>query len=282
MDWSRTKTILIIALVLTNGILAYILYGDAISADDTVEIAQNQLTDVIMLLESEDIYIDTQVSARKQALEDIRLTYQTYEEDSVIRLLLGDQYSSLDDNRYLSGDAEVEILGKQELVYRTHNPMLGYVETDLEKAEQIAFDFLEEVGLFSTSVVHWDTKAQDDGSALVEFRQEENGHFVENAYMDIAVRGDELTQMNRKWFGSLKILDSDKTVESPSKALFRLLREIDSRAQIERPVHIVSMDLGYRLVSNILTINFQEGEPSPYWRFRTAGGDVIYIEAQVD
>jgi hypothetical protein len=42
------------------------------------------------------------------------------------------------------------------------------------------------------------------------------------------------------------------------------------------------MDLGYRLVSNILTINFQEGEPSPYWRFRTADGDVIYIEAQVD
>ncbi len=282
MNWGRTKTILIIALILTNGILAYILYGDAVTADDAAKLAENQLSDVILLLESENIFIDTEVSAKQQILEDIRLTYQNYEEDSVIRLLLGEKYTYIEEGRYLSGDAEVEILGKQELVYRKHNPVLGYVETDLEKAEELAFEFLEEVGLFSTSVVHWDTKRQDDGSALVAFRQEENGHFVENAYMNVTVRGEELTQMNRKWFGSLKILDSDKTVESPSKALFRLLREIDSRDQIERPVHIVSMDLGYRLVSNILTINFQEGEPSPFWRFRTDDGEVIYIEAQVD
>lgn len=76
-------------------------------------------------------------------------------------------------------------------------------------------------------------------------------------------------------------LKTSKVIESPSKALFRLLPEIDSSETIERPVKIVSMDLGYRLVSNILTINFQEGEPSPYWRFMTSSGDVVYIEAQI-
>lgn len=281
MDWGRTKTILIIALIMTNSILAFILYGDLTTGNDATRVAQHQLSDVITLLESEGIFIDTEVSAKKQMLEDIRLTYQSYEDDSIIRLLLGDTFSLID-GVYLSKEAEVRILGKQELVYKKVNPLLGSVETDPDAARAVAAAFLEDVGLNSTSVAYWSTKAEGDGSVLVSFRQVENGHFVENAYMDVRVLGGETIEMRRKWFGSLKFLDSGKMVESPANALFRLLREIDSREEIERPVRIESMDLGYRLVSNILTINFQEGDPSPYWRFRTGGGEVIYIEAQVD
>ena len=281
MDWSRTKTILIMALLLTNAILFFVLYGDRLGVDDIEEIEQTQLKGVIQLLKSEEIYLVSEVSGHDQYLSDIRLTYETYEDENIVKILLGDVYSKVED-RYLSKDAEIRILGTKDLIYKRLNVMGGVVETDIDKAELLATEFLETKGLMDSSVSYWTKSMQDNGSVMVEFRQVENGNFVESAYMTMTVSGDEITELKRKWFGSIQIEDTIKHIESPAKALFRLLPEIDSSNTIERPVKIVSMDLGYRLVSNILTINFQEGEPSPYWRFMTSSGEVIYIEAQTE
>ena len=281
MDWSRTKTILILALILTNGILFYALYGDNIGSDGAEDIARSQIQEVLELLESEEVELDTEIPKQNIMLPDIRLTYESYEDGNILDILLGENYNEVD-GRFLSKDAEVKIHGNQDLTYKMLNPMGGYVETDLDLATTLATQFIEDYGLNNSSVAIWNSRKQESGEVLVEFRQIENGYFVENAYMDIVVKGEEIVEFNRKWFGAIKIQDTSKRIESPAKALFRLLPAIDSNSTIERPVRIDSMDLGYRLVSNILTINFKEGEPSPYWRFRTDQGDVIYIEAQVE
>jgi len=281
MDWSRTKTILIIALLLTNSVLFFVLYGDRIGARTDYENNQNQLTEVLKLLESEQVTVTTDVPTQDLVMTDIRLTYETYEDETMIQILLGENFTNID-GQYLSKDAGVRILETQELVYQLLNPLGGYVETDVDQATEIAKNFLDSVGLQYSSVAHWVTEQQDDGTVLVEFRQIEDGYFVENAYMKLIVSNTSVIELRRKWFGAIEVQDTSKIVESPAKALFRVLSEIDGNTDIQRPVEIESMDLGYRLISNILTINFQEGEPMPYWRFRTAQGDVIYIEAQTE
>lgn len=50
MDWTRTKTILIIALILTNGVLIFSLYGDRIGADNLDEQKYKRLEEVISFL----------------------------------------------------------------------------------------------------------------------------------------------------------------------------------------------------------------------------------------
>ncbi len=281
MDWSRTKTILIMALILTNSILFYSLYGDSLG-NNSVEAAQvNQLEEVMELLNSEQIELLTEIPEVGVILPDIRLTYESYEDRNILGILLGENYSEIDD-RFLSTSAEVKIYENQDLVYKTLNPMGGFVETDLDRATAFAIHFIEDHGLNNSSVALWRSRMLETGEVLVEFRQVESGYFVENAYMNITVKGEEIIEFNRKWFGSIETQESYKTIESPSKALFRLLPAIDSSSKVQRPVNIVSMDLGYRLISNILTIDFQEGEPSPYWRFKTDQGEVIYVEAQVE
>lgn len=281
MDWTRTKTILIIALILTNGVLIFSLYGDRIGADNLDEQKFKRLEEVISLLKSEDVYITSDIPTHDLYLPDVQLTYEMYENEELIKILLNKGYSKVD-GRYLSKNAEVQILGAQELVYRTLNVPGGFVKTDPDTAKSVADAFLSEKGLTGESVEYWGTKTLDNGMALVQYRQTLDGHFVEDASMDFKIAGNQLAEFRRKWFGSFKTLETIKNIESPVKALFRLLPEIDSSSEVERPVKIVSMDLGYRLVSNILTINFQEGEPSPYWRFKTESGEVIYIEAQTD
>lgn len=281
MDWSRTKTILIVALILTNSILFYVLYGDRIGASTAQEESQVQLEEVLKLLESEEVVVSAEIPTQNLMMADIRLTYETYTDENIIEILLGDTYTNID-GQFLTKDAEVRIIGAQELVYRPLNALEGFVDTDVEKATKIATDFLEEIGLRNTSVVHWDSRKQSNGTVMVEFRQVEEGYFVENAYMTIQVSGVEVTELKRKWFGAIETQETSKNIEPPAKALFRLLSEIDSSETISRPVEIEAMDLGYRLISNILTINFQEGEPMPYWRFRTSTGEVVYIEAQTE
>lgn len=281
MDWSRTKTILILALILTNGLLFFVLYGDKINSVDAAELEEKHMNEVIELLESEEIFIEAEMPDQSRVLSDISLTYESYEDENMIQLLLGNVYSKVND-RYLSKNAEVKILGSQDLIYKMLNPLGGYVETDPEEAGQIAEVFLSDKGLLNSSAVLWNSRVLEDGAVFIEYRQVEDGYFVENAYMNITVSGKDIIEFRRKWFGAIKILDTSKVIESPSKVLFRLLPEVDSNSRIERPVKIVSMDLGYRLVSDILTINFQEGEPSPYWRFKTDTGEVLYIEAQIE
>lgn len=281
MNWSRTKTILILALLLTNSILLFVLYGDQLGADDVEKLKQEQLKEVVTLLESEEIYVTSEIPEQDYILSDMKLTYEMYDDEKLVKTLLGSNYSLIDE-RYLSKEAEVRVHGSQELIYRKLNAMGGFVETDLDLARRLADAFLNEKKLVDDSVEHWGSTQLDNGTAIIEYRQVEDGYFVENAYMTLAVAGEEITEFRRKWFAGIEKLDTSKLIESPAKALFRLLPEIDSSSTIERPVKIESMDLGYRLVSNILTINFQEGEPSPYWRFRTSTGEVIYIEAQTE
>tara|TARA_Y100000588_G_C14110114_1_gene862646 strand:+ start:190 stop:1035 length:846 start_codon:yes stop_codon:yes gene_type:complete len=281
MDWSRTKTILILALILTNSILFFVLYGDRIGGSSNQLQGKVQLEEVLKLLESEQVRVTSDIPSQNLMMSDIRLAYETYEDENIIEILLGDTYTNID-GQFLTKDAEVRIVGTQELVYRPLNVLEGFVETDVDEATQIATSFLEELGLRNTSVALWNSMKQEDGTVIIEFRQIEEGYFVENAYMTIQIAGKEVTEMKRKWFGEIEIHESTKNIEPPAKALFRLLSEIDSSDTINRPVEIEAMDLGYRLISNILTINFQEGEPMPYWRFRTSTGEVIYIEAQTE
>lgn len=140
MDWSRTKTILILALILTNGLLVFVLYGDQLGADDIKDVKENQLREVVSLLESEEIYMTSEIPSEYLVLSDLKLTYEMYDDESLIMELLGSRYSKVDD-RYLSKDAEVKIIGAQELIYRELNVMGGFVETDLVKAENIANAF---------------------------------------------------------------------------------------------------------------------------------------------
>lgn len=278
MDWSRTKTILILALILTNGVLFYAVYGDRIASRNEEAMNDTQLTDVIELLNSHEIILESEIPDKYTVLPDLRLAYENYEGLYIVDLLLGETYSEVD-GRYLSRDAEVRILGSHDLVYSPLNPMGGEVKTDVGLAKSVAQAFLSDKGLSGKSVELWNATVLDSGDVLVAFRQVEDGYFLETAYMDVVVRGEEVVTFKRKWFGSIEILDTSKTIEAPAKALFRLIPAVEDQSGLEKPVRIVSMDLGYRLISNILTINFQEGEPTPYWRFKTDTGKTIYIEA---
>lgn len=279
MNWKRTKTILIFALLATNFLLIFAMYGTDM-LPHTRRSHRNQKKNVLRILSSEGITFSADLSDEEKHLEDIRLSYETYENMGLIELLLGKSFKK-EGNRFFVDDREIVIQNEQNLIYRKQYKKKDKREEETEKkAAKVAKKFLKEKGLDGPSVQFWKVVFEESGEFCVKYRQVENGRFMEDAHMNIFIQSNQVVGLDRKWFGSIVTLETYRSIEPPIRAAFRLIEQIDQNEEVVRPVEIESVELGYRLVSDILTIHFLEGEPTPYWRFQTSEGKALYVKAK--
>ncbi len=337
MDWKRVESILIVALLITNIIVVFALHNSrALSHSEILDFKDREEI-VKQLLEEKNIIIDTELNNSTDLLPNIHLTYETYEDGGFIELLLGDDYK-VEGNKYISSDSEIIIKNEQNLVYKRNiipavdilnhskSPLIANLNEDDNKlnraysidillnknlkddeisAISVAEDFLTNKGIKSSAVQFWKVIKLDRDSYCVKYRQYEEQKFLEDAYMNVIVVGDQVVELDRKWFGSIVQIGSHSEIESPLVALFRLMSKMDDEGNIsenrkvirseddstndkkskdtknkKQPIKIVSLELVYRLVSDIVPIRFLEGDSTIYWRIETDTGKIVYMKAK--
>ncbi len=336
MDWKRVESILIVALVITNAIVVFALYNSRyLSHSEILDFEQREKI-VIDLLKQNNIIVNTKLDKSSSLLPNIHLTYETYDDEGFISLLLGNKYEKVD-NKYISDDAQIIIKNEQNLIYKkTIIPSTSIIKSDKEFANTnfddgkfnkaysmdillnknlrddeifaigIAEDFLKEKGIKSLATQFGKVIKLDINSYCVKYRQYEDGRFLEDAYMDLIIIGDQVVELDRKWFGEIVQVGSYSEIESPLVALFRLISIMDEEGNISEnrriikseedstsdinnmisnlssnfPIKIVSLELVYRLVSDIVPIRFLEGDSTLYWRIELDTGKVVYMKAK--
>ncbi len=279
MDWIKSKSILIIALLLTNAILIFNLFDLQQIFYNTTEGPTNPWEEVLKIARGKQVTLIQETVDSPKVLQGLRLEYQMYSPEQVAQSLLGNFTVVLGKYRNEIGD-EMTLENGNELLYAKSIPKVNISAAPLtnESAKDKAEEFLKDIQFSSADMKYWAIETAE-GQSTVVYRQYYKGLFLDDAYMRITFKGNQISSFERKWFNPPEVLDYERAIISPSKAVFLVLDSL-SEAEEPVPVTITQMELGYRLDTDTLVSSVKSGDASPYWRFLTDSGRVYYIEAQ--
>lgn len=277
MDWIKSKSILLIALLLTNVILLWNVLDSRHTFDAKTGEEANAWAKVKHIAALRGVALTSdELPGYVQSLRGVRLEYQAYDAETLARQLLG--VSTLVLGKYVNSSGDYMTLENgNKLLYARNIQATNERRTlDANQAKVKADQFLNDIAFASGDMRFWDIKRSDTTTTVI-YRQYSDTLFLDDAYMAITFKGEQIVTFERKWFNPPEHLEYSRGIIPPSKALFMALDQITT----DQEEHIVkSLELGYRLDSSSLVSSVKAGEASPYWRVLLDTGEVYYIEAQ--
>jgi len=278
MDWTNTKTILIIALIITNSILGLYLYTQKEQVTLGWTEDKEAMEDIIEVLRSRDIFVDDQLDIKSEKHTDMEVAYQIFNMEEESKRFFGNTYMT-EEISVSRGQESIETVDKTLLIYANDSLIEEALEIRDEDAKKMGNEFLIDVGFWTEDVYLAGTKKDFKGYELT-YKQQHKDKFIENSYMRIRIVNGGIKELERKWFNIIREDDIPVEIIPPSKAMFHLIEELYEEDPDRRAaVYVQSIDLGYRLDTSIFSSNVYSGEVSPYWRIKTESGNEYFIKA---
>lgn len=274
MEWSRTKSILIIGLLLTNIILGlYLFSSDSLfSKDDVTE--DQSLKEVISILEKNNVFISMDSVTYYRIIQDLELEYISYDIGQASEKFLSKDYV-INDNMSVSGDEYVKVESDIELVYSLDSESVDRKEIDIEEAKIIADKFIFVKGFGSDDKYFWNV-SMEDGNYIITYKQKYNDFYLDDSYMTVTIKGSDVIEFKRKWFNVKNVFENNRRIIPPSKALFKFM---DTYSDGLEKIVVTDISFGYKLDTGIMSTNVESGDAFPYWRIRTDSDRIYFIEA---
>ena len=260
MDWSKAKTILIVALLVTN-IFLVATYGTMGVKDDPVVLDQGTLID---LLVQRGVYLETEIPKRPKSMEVVPV--------EVVR----------------SVDAEVEALLASEGAPELFNikdtipqeEWLNIKEADVASAYvDASINFITALGFMDESVRFDEISINKDNNVLVEFENLYDGIPLEESIMACSFEQGELADLNALWLKPIANNRKKVSVVDPAVALLALVGEKTS----EEKYNVKSIELSYWLNAEESNLEGTVADTAfPAWCITyNQGGKMYFTAAQI-
>lgn len=244
MDWTKAKTFLIIALLITN---IFLLVTYTLSNSDNETSEEELLRETIALLEEKNIYVKGELPSVYQKMPVLMVQYDRLDPD-FLHQKLAEQIPM-----------ERESRSRKEIVKR--------VEA-----------FLKDCGIWSPNVI-LDKVEQQDNKTYVHYKNEYEGYLVEDSYIICTVENGVITEVDRFWLKPKGFGQAKKATISASAALLSLMREKDQREAIL----VEDMELVYWLNPSDYEGETAISDTAlPAWKITYNDGQVKHIPAYKD
>jgi len=244
MDWTKAKTILIIALLITN---IFLLVTYTLSNSDNETSEEELLRETIALLEEKNIYVKGELPSVYQKMPVLMVQYDRLDPD-FLHQKLAEQIPM-----------ERESRSRKEIVKR-------------------AEAFLKDCGIWSPNVI-LDKVEQQDNKTYVHYKNEYEGYLVEDSYIICTVENGVITEVDRFWLKPKGFGQAKKATISASAALLSLMREKDQREAIL----VEDMELVYWLNPSDYEGETAISDTAlPAWKITYNDGQVKHIPAYKD
>lgn len=280
MNWSKTKSILIIALLITNAVMLWYLYTQKRLQDNHSISDAMVYQDVLTVLKDRNIQVAFKGIPKTEGIQAVEASYQTYDLEALVpRFLIGESTLNSEGTEAHTLQGNLRIIDGIRLVYENRDLDESSNPPAEEEALEMARKFLSTHGyqvdentiLSSVRVVGKDIE--------VVFNQQTSHRLIENGVMRLVVADQGIKSFERTWLRILKVREMTYEVIPPGRALLKLSETIPDEPTAAQPVVITGMTLGYKLDTDALNADVLSGDLSPYWRFTTRNGITYSIEA---
>ncbi|SCG84462.1 hypothetical protein DW1_2902 [Proteiniborus sp. DW1] len=271
MDWSKAKNILIVAFIITNIFLAYVLINSRNTNAPLV--GDNFINDVRAVLLEKNINIAVDIPKDIPSMPLYKIKYEVYDSQDIISNFLGSKYSKEtinDSDFYTNGNENLSIRNDNEIIYENANIVSVYDNLTQTMAENIAKEFIQDKGFladdYKLSVI-----SNDDDVYFIEFTKFIDGFYFEKSYMRFTISSTGINKFERYWIESAESDDSTTlTIMSAPRALLKLLAMEEAYGKT-----IEKISICYYLDPSSNTIG---GKATPAWRVIFNDGTKIFLE----
>lgn len=224
MDWSKAKNILIIAFIITNVLLIYVLVGDMKIDEPTIK--DEFIEEVIVLLENKDINIATQIPKETPYLNTITVAYEKTDIDKLNRTFFKNTGSIKDSKNYvgeINKNLESLILTNKKLILYENKKMEdNYKDLDKDKAIKIAEEFLIDKQ-FSISDTELTYVKEEKGTYYLEYSKVYGDIFIEKAFTTFQIDERGVKSFERLWLNEKDIGETEIYISTAPKSILGLL-----------------------------------------------------------
>lgn len=224
MDWSKAKSILIVALIITNTLLGIVLFQSERNIDATLK--KEFIEKTVRLLENKDIKIDTDIPKKNPKLSGLTVEYENVDPHIVNRNFFNDKGNialkgeGLIDISY--NDELITIFNKKHLIYESKLNNNNFNIKNEDDAVDIALNFLKDKN-YSTSDMKVSFVKLVDDVYKIEFTKLYKDNFLESSFTNILVSNKGVVKMERQWLNIIDIGENPLSISSAPKSLLGLL-----------------------------------------------------------
>mgnify|MGYP000850268934 CR=1 FL=1 len=282
MDWSKAKSILVVALIITNALLGIVLFQSERNVDTTLK--KEFIEETVRLLENKDIKVDTDIPRKNPKLATLTVEYENVEPGIVNRNFFNDKgnISFKDKDEVLIdisyNDELITILNKKHLIYESKSNNDNFDIKDEKDAVYIALNFLKSKN-YSTSDMKVSFVKLVDDVYNIEFTKLYKDYFLESSFTNIQVGSKGIIKMERQWLNMIDASENPKSISSAPKSLLGLLSMEEVYGKTIKDISICYYfdPKKHAYIDN--PEEAQQGRAIPAWRIQFDDGDKVFIDS---
>ncbi len=276
MDWTKAKTILIIAFIITNAFLFYNLEKGSGFSENIPAVSEKTTEDVEEILESRGISLDGGIPTKTPEVASLEVGYSSVDAEAAAKSFLGE--FKLVDDVYESGKEKLMVIDGKRLIYE-NGLMNAGAESDHESAKTMAEEFLAEKG-YSIEDAILDGIENKNGFVELKYVQSQKGLPLENGRMTIMVSGSGVAGFDRIWMEVFSEGESARKVIPATKALLMAAEPLKESGGKEISKIVLTYLFDTKKTSLSKWQNIKSGTALPVWRIDLQNGSIsIYVDA---
>lgn len=280
MDWSKAKTILIIAFIITNLILIYALYSNVTVDEPTIK--EDFIQDAINLLSNKNIKLNCEIPKEIPALSMITVEYEKREVADLNKAFFnGFGYQDKKEERGVKikkDESEIlTILDGRNIIYENNNDELKYSSLNKEKVIQIGQKFLKEKS-YSLDDMKLTFYKEEGNTYFLEYTKVYEGIYVENTYTKLEIDHRGVKRFERLWMNVIDESDGKIYISTAPKAVLSLLTMEETYGKTIEEISLCYYFDPQKQVAVGNPQNTKQGKAIPAWRIEFTDGYKVLLD----
>lgn len=279
MDWSKAKTILIIAFIITNILLVYVIKVEESSSEPTL--TDEFIEDVVELLKDKNIYIDTEIPK-----EIPHLNVMTVEYENISLEELNENYFDNAGNINFNddslghiekGEQSILLMNNRRIIYENREDRELYKDLDRDKAIDLAEEFIRK-GKFDSSDMKLTFVKEDGGVFYLEYSKVYMDTLVERAFTNLQIDKRGVRRFERLWLKEIDIGETQIYINTAPKSLLTLLSMEEIYGKTITDISLCYYFDPQRHEYLDEPGRAKQGNAIPAWRIQFHDGYKVYID----
>lgn len=278
MDWSKAKTILIIAFIFTNIFLATFYFGKDDSK--TLSASPELIEEATKVLMRKDIKLDARIPDITQSSYNLIVEYENMLAEDLNNKFFDDQgiiQSASALTEIYKGDESIVIINDKLIIYENETKAIGPNLPNIESAVSLALSFMKEKG-YTTDDMKLSFSQETDEGFYLDFTKSLDDSYIEHSFTTFRIKDGEVRKMERTWLNIKEIKETDYPIISAQKRILELISMEDTFGKT-----ITNISLAYYFdpeKQDYLGAYQQamEGNAVPAWRVQFRDGYKVILE----
>lgn len=278
MDWSKAKTILIIAFIITNIFIVFVIINEKPIEEPTI--TNEFISNVKELLEDKNIRVEASIPQEVAHLNSMIVEFEEANIQSLNKSYFDNKGHIKYDgslNEVINGMESILVINNRLIIYENKLEMSRHKSLDMDKAIEIAQDFLKR-GKFTTSDMKLTYANEEYGVFYLEYSKVYEDIFVERAYTNFQIDETGIRRFERLWLNEKELGDTKRYISTAPKSLLNLLgmQEVHNNT-------ITDISLCYYFDPEKHEYieepgKAKQGKAVPAWRIQFEDGYTVFID----